>query len=51
MSDMLIVAAISSGGTEAVAITALILMFRSFGSLLRRLDAISSDIKSLLRVG
>lgn len=47
MSDTVVVAAISSGGTAAVAITALILMFRSFGSLLRRLDAIGSDIKVL----
>lgn len=51
MSDTVVVAAISSGGAVAVATTTLMLMFRLFGSLLRRLDAIGSEIKVLLKSG
>jgi hypothetical protein len=50
MSDSVIVAAISSGGAVA-AITALMLMFRLFGTLLPRLDVIGSDIKVFLESG
>ena len=51
MSDIVIVAAITAGGTVAVALTAPILTFRPFGSLLRRLDAIGPDIEVFLNSG
>jgi len=51
MSDTVVVAAISSGGAVAVAITALMLMFQLFGSLLRRLDAIASDLNVFFKSG
>jgi hypothetical protein len=51
MSDTIVVAAISSGGAVAVAFTALMLMFQLFGSLLRRLDAIASDLKVFFKSG
>jgi hypothetical protein len=45
MSDTVTVALISGGGSVAVAITALILNFRLFNSLERRIEVIERDLK------
>jgi hypothetical protein len=49
MSDTVPVALISSGGSVSVAITALILSFRMFNSLERRIEAIERDLKGFFR--
>ena len=49
MSDTVTVALISGGGSVAVAITALILNFRLFNSLERRIEVIERDLKDFFR--
>lgn len=49
MSDTVTVALISAGGSVAVAVTALILNFRLFNSLERRIELIESDLKQFFR--
>ncbi|MGA2736557.1 MAG: hypothetical protein ABSG65_03800 [Bryobacteraceae bacterium] len=49
MSDTATVASISSGGSVSVAITALILSFRMFNSLERRIEVIERDLKDFFR--
>ncbi len=51
ISDTVLVASISTGGSVAVAITALILTFRLFSSLERRIEIIESDIKQFFSRG
>jgi hypothetical protein len=50
MSDTVTVALISSGGSVSVAITALILSFRMFNSLERRIEVIERDLKDFFRM-
>ena len=47
MSDTIVVAMISSGGSVIVAVTALLLNFRMFNSLERRIEVIESDLKEI----
>ncbi len=49
MSDTVIVALISAGGSVVVAITALVLNFRLFNSLERRIEIIKADLKQFFR--
>ncbi len=49
MSDTVIVALISAGGSVVVAITALVLNFRLFNSLERRIEIIEADLKQFFR--
>jgi hypothetical protein len=49
MSDTVTVALISASGSVAVAITALILNFRLFSSLERRIEVIETDLKAFFR--
>jgi len=49
MSDTVTVALISAGGSVAVAVTALVLNFRLFNSLERRIELIESDLKQFFR--
>ncbi|MGA2147058.1 MAG: hypothetical protein ABSH49_19080 [Bryobacteraceae bacterium] len=49
MSDTVTVALISAGGSAAVAVTALILNFRLFNSLERRIEVVGSDLKQFFR--
>ena len=49
MSDTVTVALVSTGGSVAVAVTALILNFRLFNSLERRIEIIESDLKQFFR--
>lgn len=49
MSDTVTVAIISAGGSVAVAITALILNFRLFTSLERRIEVIEADLKQFFK--
>ena len=49
MDTTVTVALISAGGSVAVAITALILNFRLFGSLERRLELVEQDLKQFFR--
>jgi hypothetical protein len=49
MSETVPVAAITASGSVAVAGTALILNFRLFGSLERRIEVIESDLKNFYR--
>ncbi|MGA3015952.1 MAG: hypothetical protein ABSF62_02450 [Bryobacteraceae bacterium] len=49
MSDTVIVALISAGGSVAVAITALILNVRLFGSLDRRMERLEEDNKEFFK--
>jgi hypothetical protein len=46
MSDRVAVAFITAGGPVAVAVPALILNFRVFNSLGRRIEVIKSDVKN-----
>ncbi len=50
MSDTVTVALISSSGTLAVAITALLLNYRLFNSLERRIEIIEADLKQFFRL-
>lgn len=49
MSDTATVALISSGGSASVAITALLLSFRMFNSLIRRIEVIGRDLRDFCR--
>jgi len=49
VSDTVIVALISAGGSVAVAITALILNVRLFGSLDRRMERLEEDNKEFFK--
>ena len=49
MRDTVVVAAVSAGGSVAVAITALILNFRLFNSLERRIEVIEGDLKQFFK--
>ena len=49
MSDTIAVALISAGGSVAIAITALILNFRLFNSLERRIETIEGDLKNFFK--
>ena len=49
MSDTVTVALISAGGAVVTAITALILNFRLFNSLERRIEVIERDLKDFFR--
>ena len=49
MSDTVIVALISAGGSVAVAITALILNVRMFSSLDRRIERLEQDNKEFFK--
>jgi hypothetical protein len=49
MSDTVTVALISAGGSVVVAITALVLNFRLFNSLERRIEIIKADLKQFFR--
>jgi len=49
MSDTVIVALISASGSVAVAVTALVLNFRLFNSLERRIEVIESDLKQFFK--
>jgi hypothetical protein len=49
MTDTVVVAAISAGGSVSVAVTALILTFRLFGSLERRIEVIETDLKQFFK--
>ena len=49
MSETVTVAVVSAGGSVAVAVTALILNFRLFNSLERRIEVIESDLKTFFR--
>ena len=49
MSDTGTVALISAGGSVVIAITALVLNFRLFNSLERRIEIIEADLKQFFR--
>lgn len=49
MSDTVTVAVVSAGGSVAVAVTALILNYRLFNSLERRIEVIETDLKQFFR--
>jgi hypothetical protein len=49
MSDTGTVALISAGGSVVIAITALVLNFRLFNSLERRIEIIKADLKQFFR--
>jgi hypothetical protein len=49
MSEALSVALVSASGSVAVAVTALILNFRLFNSLERRIELIEADLKQFFR--
>ena len=49
MSDTVTVAMVSAGGSVAVAVTALILNFRLFNSLERRIEVIEHDLKEFFK--
>jgi len=49
MNPNVLIAAIAAGGTIAVAITALLLNYRGFNSLERRLEIIETDLKEFFR--
>ena len=49
MSDTVIVALVSASSSVAVAITALVLNFRLFTSLERRIEVIETDLKQFFR--
>jgi len=50
MTDTVTIALITASGSAAVAITALILNFRLFNSLERRIEAIGHDLKDFFRM-
>lgn len=49
MSDTVTVGLISAGGSVVVAVTALLLNFKLFNSLERRIEVIESDLKTFFR--
>jgi hypothetical protein len=49
MNEALSVALVSASGSVAVAVTALILNFRLFNSLERRIELIEADLKQFFR--
>jgi hypothetical protein len=49
MSDTVIVALVSASSSVAVAVTALVLNFRLFTSLERRIEVIETDLKQFYR--
>jgi len=49
MTDTVLIALISSGGSVLVGITALVLSYRLFGSLERRIELIEQDLKQFFR--
>jgi hypothetical protein len=49
MTDTVTVGLIAAGGSVAVAITALVLNFRLFNSLERRIEVIARDLKNFFR--
>jgi len=49
VSDTATVALTSSGGSASVAITALLLSFRMFNSLMRRIEVIGRDLQDFCR--
>lgn len=49
MNDPVVVALISASGSVAVAVTALILNYRLFNSLERRIEIIQADLKQFFR--
>jgi hypothetical protein len=49
LTDTVVVALVSAGGSVCVAVTALVLNFRLFGSLERRIELIESDLKAFFR--
>lgn len=49
MSDTVTVALISASGSVAVAVTALVLNYRLFNSLERRIEVIETDLKQFFR--
>ena len=49
MNPNVLIAAIAAGGGIAVAITALLLNYRGFSSLERRLEVIETDLKEFFR--
>jgi biopolymer transport protein ExbB/TolQ len=49
MTDTVIVALVSTSGTLSVAITALLLNYRLFNSLERRIEVIKQDLKQFFR--
>jgi biopolymer transport protein ExbB/TolQ len=50
LTDTIAVALVSAGGSVAVAITALLLNFRLFNSLERRIEVIESDLKTFFKM-
>jgi hypothetical protein len=49
MSDTVTVAIVSAAGSVSVAVTALLLNYRLFNSLERRIEVIESDLKQFFR--
>jgi len=49
MTDTVTVALISAGGSVVIAVTALILNFRLFNSLERRIEVIETDLKHFFK--
>ena len=49
MTDNVLIALVSASGSVAVAVTALILNYRLFNSLERRIEVIESDLKQFFR--
>ena len=49
MNPNILVAAINAGGSIIIGVTALILAYRGFGSIERRLEIIEQDLKEFFR--
>ncbi len=49
MNPNILVAAINAGGSIVIGVTALILAYRGFGSIERRLEIIEQDLKQFFR--
>jgi hypothetical protein len=49
VSDTVTVAIISAGGSVVVAVTALVLNFRLFNSIERRIEVIEADLKTFFK--
>jgi len=49
VNETIVVALISTSGSVAVAVTALLLTFRLFNSLERRIEVIEADLKSFFK--
>lgn len=50
MSDQLAIAIVGAAGSTLVSITALLLNFRLFGSLERRLEIVEQDLKQFFKI-